>query len=78
MFTGVHDPGHQRAQSGKGDKTTASAVTVRARWLRPGDPLQKRNRFFGHFGPKGVTNKTEHQALQVTRLGGGLPCFGFV
>ena len=70
MFTGVRDPGHQRAQSynyalcgpnhrsyssGPG-KVMKDVINVRDRWLRPGDPLQKRSRFFGHFGPKGVTN----------------------
>ena len=53
MFTRVRDPGHQDAQSYNHvapamtaialdlarQQTTASAVIVRARWLRPGDPL---------------------------------------
>ena len=94
MFTGVRDPGHQRAQSynyalcgpnhdsystGPGKVTNnGECVIVRARWLRPGDPLQNGSCLFGHFGPKEVANQTEHQALQVTRLEGGLSCLDFV
>lgn len=90
MFTGVRDPGHQRAQSynyalcGPNHDSyntrpgKATAVIVRARWLRSADPLQNGSCLFGHFGPKGVANQTEHQALQVTRLEGGLSCLDFV
>ena len=90
MFTGVRDPGHQRAQSynyalcgpnhdsystGPGNVTNDGECGYReSQMVATWRPLQNRGRLFGHFGPKGVTNQTEYQALQVTRLEGGLPC----
>ena len=94
MFTGVRDPGHQRAQSynyalcgpnhdsystGPGKATNDGECGYReSQMVEICRPLQNGSCRFGHFGPKGVANQTEHQALQVTRLEGGLSCLDFV